>query len=69
MSATPGVALSVSRVFFFGLLLTVVAILENFGYRQLNNFWRILGTWQFLKGSESWGDMTRKGFKTTSKKA
>mgnify|MGYP001316924930 CR=1 FL=1 len=51
------------------LLLTVVAILENFGYRQLNNFWRILGTWQFLKGSESWGDMTRKGFKTTSKKA
>ena len=44
------------------LVLTLIAILENFGYRQINNFWRILGTWQYLKGSESWGEMTRKGF-------
>lgn len=43
--------------------LTLVAILENFGYRQLSNFWRIKGMVQFLRKSKSWGEMTRKGFK------
>ncbi|PLR26597.1 glycosyl transferase [Caulobacter zeae] len=38
------------------------AILENFGYRQINNFWRLRGTWQFLTGAQGWGKMTRKGF-------
>ncbi|MGZ9098172.1 MAG: glycosyltransferase [Brevundimonas sp.] len=42
--------------------LTLVAILENFGYRQLNNFWRLRGVWQYLRRSQSWGAMTRKGF-------
>ena len=44
------------------VLLTLVAVLENFGYRQLNNLWRLRGVWQYLRRSQSWGTMTRKGF-------
>lgn len=43
-------------------ILTLVAVVENFGYRQLNNLWRIKGYWQFLRRQEGWGEMTRKGF-------
>ncbi|PSJ42104.1 glycosyltransferase family 2 protein [Allosphingosinicella deserti] len=43
-------------------ILTAVAVLENFGYRQLANLWRIRGWWQFLRGHQGWGQMTRKGF-------
>ena len=46
-------------------VLTLVAVLENFGYRQLANVWRIKGWWQFLRGEQGWGQMTRKGFETT----
>jgi len=45
-------------------VLTVVAVLENFGYRQLSNFWRIRGWWQFVRRKQGWGQMTRKGFRT-----
>ena len=45
------------------VILMFAAIIENFGYRQLNNFWRLRGTWQFLTGAQSWGTMTRRGFK------
>ena len=44
-------------------VLAGAAILENFGYRQLNNFWRVIGYWQFLRGAKGWGKMTRSGFK------
>ncbi|WP_084421434.1 glycosyltransferase family 2 protein [Henriciella litoralis] len=44
------------------LKLGAIAVLENFGYRQLNNIWRIRGFWQFLRGKTEWGEMTRKGF-------
>ena len=44
------------------LFLTVGAIVENFGYRQLNNFLRLEGTWQFLHGKQGWGKMPRIGF-------
>lgn len=44
-------------------VLTLVAIFENFGYRQLNNLWRIRGWWQFVRKQQSWGTMTRKGFR------
>lgn len=47
------------------LILMAAAIIENFGYRQLNNFWRLRGVWQFLTGAQSWGTMTRRGFKRT----
>jgi cellulose synthase/poly-beta-1,6-N-acetylglucosamine synthase-like glycosyltransferase len=43
-------------------LLTSIAVIENFGYRQLSNFWRIRGWWQFLNKQQGWGDMARKGF-------
>ena len=38
------------------------AILENFGYRQLHNFWRLRGWWHYLTSQKSWGEMPRMGF-------
>ena len=46
------------------IVLTGAAILENLGYRQLNQLWRLRGTIDWMKGAKSWGEMTRKGFKT-----
>ncbi len=45
------------------VVLTGAAILENLGYRQLNQLWRLQGTLQWLRGAQTWGEMTRKGFK------
>lgn len=45
-------------------LLTLVSIVENFGYRQLSNFWRVRGLWQYMRKQKGWGQMTRKGFQT-----
>jgi cellulose synthase/poly-beta-1,6-N-acetylglucosamine synthase-like glycosyltransferase len=39
-----------------------LATLENFGYRQLNTYWRIRGTISKLRGVTSWGAMERRGF-------
>ncbi|RQS61562.1 glycosyltransferase [Burkholderia sp. Bp8963] len=44
------------------LRLALAAMIENFGYRQLNSYWRMLGWWQFLRKDKSWGVMTRVGF-------
>jgi hypothetical protein len=44
-------------------VLALIAVFENFGYRQLSNFWRLQGWWQFLRKQQSWGTMTRKGFR------
>ena len=43
-------------------ILALIAVIENFGYRQLSNLWRLQGWWQFLRKQQSWGTMTRKGF-------
>ena len=48
------------------LTLAVVAVLENFGYRQLSNFWRLQGWWQYVRKQQSWGTMTRKGLGSAS---
>lgn len=40
------------------------AILENFGYRQLNSAWRVMGIWQFLRKKQGWGEMRRRGFQS-----
>lgn len=40
-----------------------VAVIENFGYRQYNNVWRIIGWWRFLRKKQVWGTMTRVGNK------
>ncbi len=42
--------------------LAFAAVAENFGYRQLNLWWRIEGLWQFLRGRQGWGESTRVGF-------
>jgi cellulose synthase/poly-beta-1,6-N-acetylglucosamine synthase-like glycosyltransferase len=42
--------------------LLLVAIAENFGYRQINSFWRIRGLLSLNKQKKGWGAMTRKGF-------
>lgn len=73
-----GVALSVSAVMLeelsfrrysnFGDLIGLfrLAVTENFGYRQLNTFWRVKGLWSYARGNTSWGEMTRKGFAATT---
>jgi cellulose synthase/poly-beta-1,6-N-acetylglucosamine synthase-like glycosyltransferase len=44
------------------LLLFAVAVLENFGYRQLNSVWRLVGLLRWIAGRQSqWGEMRRGG--------
>jgi cellulose synthase/poly-beta-1,6-N-acetylglucosamine synthase-like glycosyltransferase len=43
-------------------VLALIAVLENFGYRQLSNLWRIQGWWDFLRKKKGWEAMPRKGF-------
>lgn len=43
-------------------MLGLIVVAENFGYRQLNSWWRLVGLWRWARGHESsWGAMTRKG--------
>lgn len=42
-------------------LLLFVAVAENFGYRQLTVWWRLKGTFDWVRGKEGWGHMKRKG--------
>jgi len=49
------------------VMLVVWALLENLGYRQLTVVWRLKGMWNYLRGSQSWGKMDRKGFGTVVK--
>jgi cellulose synthase/poly-beta-1,6-N-acetylglucosamine synthase-like glycosyltransferase len=46
-----------------------LAALENFGYRQLNSWWRVKGTISAIRGVKGWGKMTRKGFAAKGKPA
>lgn len=45
------------------ILLFIVAIIENLGYRQLCSWWRLRGIWRFFRGKHEWGNMERRGFK------
>ncbi len=45
--------------------LVFLAAVENFGYRQLNTWWKLCGFVDFLRGKGEWGSMTRKGVETT----
>jgi len=49
------------------VMLVVWALLENLGYRQLTVIWRLKGMWNYVRGSQKWGTMERKGFTTTVK--
>lgn len=39
-----------------------LAVLENFGYRQLTSYWRIRGFFSGMRRVKGWGKMERKGF-------
>ncbi|MBO9539515.1 glycosyltransferase family 2 protein [bacterium] len=69
-----GILLSVSAVLleeisfhvyprFRHLLMLLGAIVaENFGYRQLNTVWRMIGLFRLVSGRKArWGEMTRRG--------
>jgi len=49
--------------------LFILAIVENFGYRQLSAWWRLKGTISELRGVEGWGHMQRKGFNVSDREA
>jgi cellulose synthase/poly-beta-1,6-N-acetylglucosamine synthase-like glycosyltransferase len=38
------------------------AVIESFGYRQMTVWFRLKAFWNFARGRESWGVMTREGF-------
>ena len=42
--------------------LFLIAILENFGYRQISTYWRARGLLSAVQGVQSWGEMDRVGF-------
>ncbi len=39
--------------------------LEHFPYRQLQMWWRLKGTWQYLRGDVKWDPLKRVGFQKT----
>ena len=42
------------------LILFGAVLMESFGYRQMNNVWRLIGLWQWATGRKAaWGEMTR----------
>ena len=44
------------------IALWVVGIVDSFGYRQLNTYWRVIGLYKWVAQTEAqWGKMTRKG--------
>lgn len=44
------------------LLLFCTALLESFGYRQINTWWRFRAIFEYVFGSKTWGKMEKKGF-------
>jgi len=46
------------------LKLLLAAIVENLGYRQLSNLWRLQGSLDHLRGRKGWGKITRSPFRS-----
>lgn len=44
------------------LRLFLIAVIENFGYRQINSWWRMKATIDFIRKKKAWGEMERKAF-------
>ncbi|MES3002696.1 MAG: glycosyltransferase [Pseudomonadota bacterium] len=43
-------------------ILACIVVLENFGYRQVNSWWRLVGLYRWATNRKStWGEMKRKG--------
>jgi cellulose synthase/poly-beta-1,6-N-acetylglucosamine synthase-like glycosyltransferase len=38
------------------------AAIENFGYRQLTDLWKVQGLWDIVRKRSAWGEMPRRGF-------
>lgn len=78
-SITLGIILSVSSILLEELtfkkyskvshaaVLFLYSVLENFGYKQLNTYYRFRGTIDYILGNKHWGEMTRLGFKKDQK--
>lgn len=78
-SITLGIILSVSSILLEELtfkkyskpvhaaVLFIYSVIENFGYKQLNTYFRFRGTIDYILGKKSWGEMTRLGFKKETK--
>jgi hypothetical protein len=45
------------------LRLVAACALGELGYRQATVWWRLQGTWEYLRGIHAWGDMERRGFR------
>ncbi len=41
--------------------LALYALFENFGYRQLTAWWRVMGLVNTLRGRRTWGEISRRG--------
>jgi hypothetical protein len=71
-----GIFLSVSAVFLDELRLKryprprdvsnllLFTVLENLGYRQMQAFWRVKATMDYLAKRSHWGEMKRKGYES-----
>ncbi|HKL12428.1 MAG TPA: glycosyltransferase family 2 protein [Halanaerobiales bacterium] len=69
-----GILLSLSSLFFEEMsfrkyektkeviILAITAVLENFGYKQLNTFWRLIGLYELIVGNKEWGNQIRSQF-------
>ncbi|MHC5308009.1 glycosyltransferase family 2 protein [Bartonella sp. LJL80] len=49
------------------LLLFLSSVIECFGYRQINTFWRIKAAWEYFSGNTAWGEIKRTGFDSKKK--
>ncbi|SFC32948.1 Glycosyltransferase, catalytic subunit of cellulose synthase and poly-beta-1,6-N-acetylglucosamine synthase [Alkalibacterium subtropicum] len=44
------------------LVLIAFSVLENFGYRQLNAWWRFIAFFEYRRHNKTWGEMSRTAF-------
>ncbi len=49
--------------------LFALAVIENFGYRQVISFWRLRGIVSKARGVKTWGEMKRTGFRSAEEGA
>lgn len=48
------------------LALLGIALVENFGYRQMTTWWRLRGLFSAMRGDSRWGAMERRGLERTA---
>jgi hypothetical protein len=41
--------------------MVLYSVLENFGYRQLNDMWRVIALVDLARGKQGWGAQRRRG--------